>query len=327
MGPISTSIGLALKKVGLHNTEVVGTSGNRNFLSTASKLGALDSKDGNLRTSVAGAQLVILDTPISETYELLDALGPYMEDGSVLTDVGTTKIRTIQWAKDLLPPRVSYVGGHPLLKKTMVKIEDSNPYAFQGIDYCVLASKEANQDAVKTVVNLVEMLGAKALFLDPHEHDSYAVAMSYLPMVMSSALVTVTTGSESWREMHRLAASEFEEFTKFATLDPMDNEAAVLSNPDSMVYWIDQLITELYDYRNKIKESDEGLLDLFVNAWEGRARWEVDAVVDTPESMIPSARDSMASAFFGEKLMERYRKATGDGEGKNRKWKYFGKRG
>ncbi|MCI0439415.1 MAG: prephenate dehydrogenase/arogenate dehydrogenase family protein [Chloroflexi bacterium] len=326
MGPISVSIGLALKKAGLNNTEVVGTSSNREALSGASKLGAVDKTIGNLRTAIEGAQLVVLDTPISETFELLDAVGAFLEDGCVVTDVGTTKIRVMQWTDELLPAGVSYVGGHPLLKKPMRKLEDSSPFAFDGVSYCIIPSSKAKEDAVKTVVSLAEMLGAKPLFLDAHEHDSYAVAMTYLPMVVSSALVKATTGSDSWREMHRLAAVEFEEYSKLASNDPQDNEAAALSNPDAMVFWIDQLITELYGFRNQIKNGDEMLLDSFVKAWEGRARWEANAVVEHDGPRLPTASESMAMAFFGERLMERYRQMTGGDEKKKRSWKYFGKR-
>ena len=83
----------------------------------------------------------------------------------------------MEWADQLLPPTVSFVGGRPLIRKPFTKLEDASADLFQGSQYCISPADNADQTAVKTVVGLVELIGAKPLFLDPHEHDSYAVAM------------------------------------------------------------------------------------------------------------------------------------------------------
>ncbi len=44
-GPIGTSIGLALKKVGLKNTEVIGQCSDRDVLSIIKKINAFDEKN------------------------------------------------------------------------------------------------------------------------------------------------------------------------------------------------------------------------------------------------------------------------------------------
>lgn len=321
MGPVGTSIGLALKEAKLANTEIIGTSAERNDLNKAAKMGAVDDATPNLRSAVQGAKLVILDVSITDTREFLDVLGTILDDGAVVTDTGATKVRVTEWAEESLPKGISFVGGNPLMKNPVVSLEDANPAAFKGINYCVIPSESAEKEAVRTVVGLVEILGAKPLFLDPHEHDSYAVAMTYLPIVMSSAFVTATSGSRSWREMHRLASSEFSEFSRLAGNDPQDNETACLTNPDALVTWLDSLITELYFYRNQIKDRSEDLLETFIKAWEARSRWEVNAVVEDEQTAMPSARESMASAFLGERLLDRYRQMTGSDKQKH-DWKY-----
>ena len=171
----------------------------------------------------------------------------------------------------------------------------------------------ADEGAVKTVVGMVELLGAKPVFLDPHEHDSYAAAMESLPVVLSSAFVTTAAGSESWREMHRLAAATFAEYSRLASEDPIDNEASCYSDPDALVHWIDQYIAELYAYRNKILNADDDLVERFIKAWESRAKWDAGAVVNEGgENALPTAGESMATAFFGERLLKRYRQATSE---------------
>ena len=321
IGPIGASIGLALKRAGLSDTEIVGTSGDRDLLSAVSKLGAVDKTISNLRSAVDDAQIVILDTPLGETRELLEAIGPMLGHGSVITDTGIAKERVIEWAEESLPRGVSFVGGHPLPKKQPRSLEEADASLFEDITYCIIPAKSADQEAVKAVVGMVETLGAKPLFLDISEHDSYAAAMSYLPIVLSAAYVTTTSNSESWREMHRLAGPEFGDLSRLVANDPQDNETACLSNPDALVHWLDQMITELYSYRNQIKERSDDLLDNLIRGWEAQARWEVGTVVEEEGQRLPSAGEMMATSAMGGRLFDRYKQTMGRDK-KKESWKY-----
>lgn len=317
---VGVSIGMALKKANLRNTEIVGSSGDRDALKIAAKAGAYDEDTSNLRNAVRGAQMIILDSAFTQTRELLEAIAPIVEDGCVVTDTCSAKVKSLEWASELLPRTVDFVGGRPLIKKPSVNLEDASAELLQEAQYCITPGESASQESVRTVVGMVELIGAKPLFLDAHEHDSYAVAMEVLPTVLSSAFVTATAGSDSWREMHRLAAGTFSEYSRLASEDPLDNEASCYANPNALVHWLDRYITELYAYRNMINDSDDSLVNTFISAWENRAKWDAGAVVNTGENNLPSAGESMANAFFGERLTQRYRQATGSE--KKQSWIY-----
>lgn len=317
---VGVSIGMALKKANLRNTEIVGSSGDRDALKIAAKAGAYDEDTSNLRNAVRGAQMIILDSAFTQTRELLEAIAPIVEDGCVVTDTCSAKVKSLEWAAELLPRSVDFVGGRPLIKKPSVNLEDASAELLQEAQYCITPGQSASQESVRTVVGMVELIGAKPLFLDAHEHDSYAVAMEVLPTVLSSAFVTATAGSDSWREMHRLAAGTFSEYSRLASEDPLDNEASCYANPNALVHWLDRYITELYAYRNMINDSDDSLVNTFISAWENRAKWDAGAVVNTGENNLPSAGESMANAFFGERLTQRYRQATGSE--KKQSWIY-----
>ena len=310
-------------RASLRNTEIIGTSVDRNSLSTAAKMGAMDKAISNLRNAVGGAQLIIIDTPLTETKDALELVGDTAPDGCVVTDTGTAKVRVLEWAQKALPSNVSFVGGHPLTKNPLSSLDDASASALEGVDYCIIPSSDAGGEALRTVVGLVERLGAKPLFLDAKEHDSYAAAMTYLPIVLSSAFVTATTQADGWREMHRLAASEFAEVSRYAGNDPLDSEVASRASPEELVHWLDQMIVTLYSYRNQIKEDSDDLLDAFIKAWEARARWEADAVVSSDAPGLPSAGESMASAFLGDRLAKRMREMSGKDEPKKKKFQYL----
>ena len=62
---------------------------------------------------LAEADLVILAAPVRQNLALLDALDENVRQAAVVTDTGSTK-RAIVDAAKRLPPRFTFVGGHPL---------------------------------------------------------------------------------------------------------------------------------------------------------------------------------------------------------------------
>ncbi len=315
VSPVGVSMGLALMDRRLSNTEIVITSGDRNVTSAVSKLGAANRTVTSMRDAVKDAHLVILDSPISELRDVMDTIGPHVESGAVITDTTNVKGPVMNWAGELLPGDTSFIGGHPLLKYPPGSIEAANADIFRGARYTITPMKSSDEQSIRTVVGLVEALKASPVFLDPAEHDSYAAAMHHLPVIMSSAFVTATAGSEGWREMHMLAESQFDTFGKHASNDPLDNEAVCFANPEDLIHWVDQLILELYNFRNDIKEGGDDLLDRFIKAWELRAKWEADAVVPSDGTKLPSAGESMMSAMLGDKLAQRLRSSGGKEDG------------
>ncbi len=307
VSPVGASIGLALMARNLRNTEVVITSKDRGVMSAVSKMNAAHATERGLRAAVEGAQLIILDVPLTEMREIMEGIGPTLEPDTVVTDTANIKGPVMKWASEFLRPDASFVGGHPLLKNVPGSVEEADASIFKDAKYSITPTDDVDDHAIRTVIGLVEAIGAQPLFLDPVEHDSYAAAMYHLPMIMSSAFVTTTAGSDGWREMHRLADAQFDSFGSHATNDPLDNEAVCISNPGAIVHWVDQLILELYNYRNEIKESDEALVDRFARAFEYKAKWEADAVIPNNSPMLPTAGESMMTAMFGSKLTERLR--------------------
>ena len=157
--------------------------------------------------------------------------------------------------------------------------------------------------------------------MDPKEHDSYTSAMEVLPLVLSSAMMSAVSKGESWREMYKLAGSKFSEYSLLAAEDPIDSEAYCLANAEGIIYWLDQMITELYSYRNMIKNEDDELVTSFVQSWENRKKWEIGQVIPSPESTLPTSGETMAAAFLGDRLLRRFRQISDND--KTDSWKYI----
>lgn len=320
MNSLGLSIGSGLKQAELSNTEVVGVDRDRESLKRASKFGAVDITTRNLRTGLDGAQLVILNASLPDTEILLKAIAPILSQGCVVTDTGISKMRVMEYANKILPEGTNFVGGRPIPKqntpgsgvKTIVSLKDGF--------YCIFPTKSTDFDSIKTVLGLVEAIDAKPIFLDAYEHDSYTTGVSHLPSVLATALINLTSKSPSWRDMSKLAGTEYHQVSQPASEDPKINAAHFLSDPDSMVLWIDRFIDQLNLFKSQIKEDQDGMLNTLINAWEQRAIWKTGGVEDTPEMEKPSVSQTMGQMFLGSHLLERYRKFSSSNNKSN--WKY-----
>ncbi len=321
---LGASIALALKKAKPGSFEIVAAAADPGMLKQVKKMGAADQIHDSARKAVKGAEVIILDTPLIHTRDLLEALGPLIEPGAVVTDTGLIKSPVIEWAGSFLPNGVHFIAGRPVPKADLAGLKDASAKVLAGAEYCVVAEPDSSPQAVQALVGLVEMCEARPFFLGAREHDTYSAAMGVLPTVISSALMSTASASNSWAEMSRVASGQFGDMTRLADRDPEESHAASLINPDDLVHWIDQMITSLYAFRNQVKEDKEELFGSFVNAWEQRARWQADAVHpdDAGDRHSMNSGEAMAEMMVGTLLMDRYRNMTG----KSRKqWEYFRK--
>ncbi|NQU96146.1 MAG: prephenate dehydrogenase [Chloroflexi bacterium] len=310
-GFMGSSMGMALREAYRGKAEIVGYDADTKVHNRAKKSGAVDTVEWNLDKAVAGASIVILAVPVTASREIFEAIAPHLADGTSVTDMASTKRDVSDWAEELLPRSAGFVGGHPLAGAGLSGSESAVPTLFHGANYALVTSPTTPQWAVKAVVKLVEDLGAKPFFIDKEEHDSYVAAAGHLPAIISAALVSATAKSPSWREISRFAADEFRDLTRLASVDPQNNVGLCRTNPDMIIYWISQMISELEDFRAMIDhesrdEAEGPLMNTFVNAWEARARWTAGInPTDFPRQQVPTAGEGMMQLFLGGALSRR----------------------
>ena len=116
-------------------------------------------------------------------------------------------------------------------------------------------------------------MGAIPFFLDAQGHDNLVAGISHLPMLLSVALVSLTTKSPSWSEMSKLAASGYHDLSRLASGNPEVNTHICLSNKEAIVNWIDKFSKELERYRQLVVEGDERLELALTEANKARQEW------------------------------------------------------
>lgn len=311
LGRIGTSLGMAIRgRMG--KSRVVGYDANNDAQNLARRMGAVDEVEWNLDKAVADADLVIAATPAGSLFEVFELIAPHLKPDAVVTDTSPTKRAVLEWADELLPKHVGFVGGNPLTGASVSEQKNASGHIFHNAKWAVVAPPAAGQHAIRALTDLIEGVGASPVFMDPHEHDSFAAATTGLPVVVAAAVMNAVSTSPSWSEISRFVGAEFDQVTSPASADPSSSQSAAATNSDMLVHWIDQLIERFQALRAGLVDEEErfasdGILaDSFVQAWEQRARLEAGVADRRPVTderlAIPSSGESMMGLFFGSRV-------------------------
>jgi prephenate dehydrogenase len=182
---IGGSLGLALKRAGLEETELVGCARNPQRASKALESGAFDKVESDLTSAVAKSDVVILAVPALAMEGILKEIGNHLPSGCIVTDTVSTKVKVMEWAEEHLPPGVTFIGGHPMAGKELSGIEAAEASLFEGCTYCLVPGRDASFEAAQAVVDLVKQIGADPLFIAASEHDNFVAGISHLPLLSS----------------------------------------------------------------------------------------------------------------------------------------------
>lgn len=305
LGLIGGSIGMALKKAKIRELEIVGHDMEPEVAGKARKKGAVDRYDWSLIGAVKDANMVIVAVPVMAVKSVMEAIAPCLPEGCVVTDTASSKGPVMDWAREILPPSVHFVGGHPMAGKETPGIEGADADLFQKAAYCVIPSPTAASSAVEAVTGLARLMGANPFFVDAAEHDGFVAAVSHLPLVLSTALVTSTTRSPGWREMSRLAASGYRDVSRLASGDPVMGHDICVSNKENINRWIDVMIGELQRFKALIDKGGEDLALEFGRAQMARDKWvrgSDDSERDASMTEIGGTSERMMSLFVGQRL-------------------------
>lgn len=273
LGLIGGSIGLALKQADWQKAEIVGYVRRSELSSIVLSSGAVDNVESSLKATVRGADLIIIATPVLTIKDIFSQIAADLPSGSIVTDTASTKVQVMRWAEELLPPRTSFVGGHPMAGKETSGIKAAEADLFHNCVYCLTPAAQAKPAAVQTVTDMVKTLGATPLTISADEHDNLVAGISHLPLLLSIALVSATTQSPSWEQMSRLAASGYRDLTRLASGNPEVNAHICLSNQAAIISWIDKFSEELQRLRRFLANGDSEIEKFLVMASEARRKW------------------------------------------------------
>lgn len=218
VGLIGGSFGLALKSRLGDDVHITGLCRTQASMDAAVARGAVDEASSDIAEVVKDADLIYLSTPVLQIVPMVKRLLPFVKEGAVLTDAGSTKSYLWDTISPLLPPHVYYVSGHPMTGKEKSGVEAADKDLFLHKCYVILEETTAPKDVFDKVVNLIRLTGANLTTLDTRKHDRCASLISHVPHITAAALVTLLAENpEDDEDSLKLAGGGFKDTTRIAS--------------------------------------------------------------------------------------------------------------
>ena len=318
VGQVGASIGMSLRVDHPNEYRVIGYDSDQDLHARAEKIGAVHEAEWNLDVAVRDADIVVISTPVSGAYDVLENISRYLKDGATVTDTCSTKRSILHWAGELLPPRVSFVGGHPLVQQDATSNDEPSPYLFAQSPYVIVPLPNSTGKAINDVQALCQHVGGRALYMDATEHDSFSAAVDGVPALVAAAALNAASASPSWHEISKFVGRDFVNMSQPMSNDPAWVNGMAVTNRDMLTHWIDQITFELAKMKKSLEDDDslsdpEGpLANLLVNAWENRLRLELGIEPSRPSATpapepLPSSGESTMSIFTGRYIYRMFR--------------------
>ena len=311
LGAVGASLGLALgtldpKALDTGRPVITGWDPDKRAMSDARGRLAVDRTEAKLTAAVKDADVVFVTVPFGELRALFTEMVPALKNGAVVTDTTDSKAAVLQWASELLPTTVDFIGGHPLASIGGQSLRDASAEALRNTIYCLAPLPRTRPAALDGIEALVTAIGAKPYYIDAVEHDSYAAAAAHLPLAAAVAVMETVSSGGGWREIQPVAGEALLRTTELAGGDPEDAAEALLSNADATAAWIDRLIEVLVTMRGQLHDPDalRALLERTLAAREGwlRSQPNVRPGEDSLNSGVTEVdRSGLSGLFFGRR--------------------------
>ena len=256
-------------------TAVTGFDRDADAVRRGIALGMIDTAAGSLAEAVAGADCVLLATPVGAMPALLGALAPHLRDGAIVTDVGSTKEGIVDAARAALGAKFArFVPAHPIAGAESHGIDNAAAELFDGRWVIVTPAAETAIDALRRIESAWTDCGAIVERMEAREHDRIFAAVSHLPHLAAFALVDELAQRADSDTYFRFAASGFRDFTRIAGSSPEMWRDIALANREAVLAELDAYLAALQALRSAVSADDaEALLAIFSRAREARNNW------------------------------------------------------
>ena len=321
LGETGRTLALALRRLG-GRFYLIGHDREPELAKDALRAGALDKATWNLIDAVEKADMVVLAEPLDQLVETLGLIAPHLKAGALVTDTTGVKVPVLRAAAAALPPGISFVGGHPILRAgaPMVALDEPVPAgggeaksgepdtplaALDGATYCLVPLASAGEDAIRALANVVSAIGARPLFINAEEHDALVAGAGQLPYVLMLALARLVDRSPSQRDLLALVDPRFAGMVE--TLGAPGGGLAddLGANAGALVGWLDQAVAELGALRATLAGDDPAAVRSLIGEAAGLwARWQAGPMA--PGSAAPGfdavdERPGLRALFLGQR--------------------------
>ncbi len=196
VGLIGASAAWAMKRGGVFET-VSAFDLSAQSARKAVEMGIADTAADTLETCVQGADAVLVAVPVLAIEKVMAQIEPFLEDETLVTDVGSVRGVVIEGARRALKEKfVNYAPVHPIAGGEMPGVDYADADLFAGAKAISTPVADIGDRAVRFWEEAWKTTGSDLLRMTPEEHDAVFASVSHLPHLLSYAMVDSILNTE-----------------------------------------------------------------------------------------------------------------------------------
>ena len=251
---------------------ITGFGRTESSLQRAQALGVVDSWSLDLGTAVEQAEVVVIASPVKAISSTFQKLKSCLGDNAIVTDAGSVKGPIVDAAVSGLGDKiVNFVPGHPIAGKEQSGVDAASATLFKGHRTILTPIANTGTEAISTVKDMWETIGAEVVFMEPSVHDELLALTSHLPHALAFILVDLLSRQTNPEDSFDLSAGGFYDITRIASGDPVMWRDIFLSNQQAVLQRLTEFSTAIANLAELINDCDShGLEQMFKHSNEVR---------------------------------------------------------
>ena len=256
LGLIGGSIAKAIRQY-YPDYQIIAFDKSKETLALAVQEGTIDISCSSIDGNFKNCRYIFLCAPVSYNNVYLRQLVPFLDEQTILTDVGSVKT-AIHKEIIALGLEEHFIGGHPMAGSEKSGFVNSKALLIENAYFILTPSAKVSKEKTEAYEQFDASLKALPIILDYEQHDFITGAISHLPHIIASSLVNFVKKNDSDDGLMRLlAAGGFKDITRIASSSPVMWQQICLWNKDNLLEILARYMELLQNADTLIRNSDE----------------------------------------------------------------------
>ena len=207
---------------------------------------------------VPNLDLIIFCTPLGEYEKIILKINKYLSSKTIITDVGSSKEKSMQLIKKKLKKGIFWTSSHPIAGSEVSGPEHGVKNLFLN-KWCILIKeKNTNRKHLVSLTKFWNKIGSRVAVMDSKKHDTVFSMTSHLPHLIAYNLVKTATDFEKQKkyDLIKFSAGGLRDFSRIAASNEIMWRDIFFNNQKNVSKTIDLFIKNLRLFKRDIQSKN-----------------------------------------------------------------------
>ena len=229
----------------------------------------------SLKDGVANSDLIIFCTPMSEYKRLILKINNFVSSKTIITDIGSAKIKSSKIIKKFLKKGIDWTQSHPIAGSEVSGPEHGKDNMF--VDkWCVLIKdQKTNLKHLRFLNSFWRKVGSKIVIMNSEKHDQIFSITSHLPHLIAYNLVKSAKDYEKKIkfDLIKYSAGGLRDFSRIAASNEIMWRDIFFDNSQNISKAIDIFVKNLKDFKKDIRlKKNKSMIGKLIKAKKVRSQ-------------------------------------------------------